>query len=101
MRQVNERTKISKLDAAPPFDLKHFASAEFWFHYRQLPEAIPNLADKNFALLKESPRHPSLRFKKVGIFWSARVGLRYRALAKERAEGLYGSGSGLIQTTIG
>jgi hypothetical protein len=67
--------------------LKHFASPEFWFHYRQLPENIRDLADKNFALLKESPRHPSLRLKKVGIFWSARVGLRYRALAKERAEG--------------
>jgi hypothetical protein len=29
-----------------------------------------------------------LRLKKVGVFWSARVSLRYRALAKERAEGL-------------
>jgi hypothetical protein len=43
-RRVNERTKISKLDAAPP--LKHFASPEFWFHYRQLPEDIRDLADK-------------------------------------------------------
>jgi hypothetical protein len=48
--------------------LKHFASPDFWFHYRQLPENIRDLADKNFALLKESPRHPSLRLKKVGIF---------------------------------
>jgi hypothetical protein len=68
--------------------LNHFASPEFWLHYRQLPEDIQELADKSFALLKTDPRHPSIRLKKVGHFWSARVGLRYRALAKERAEGL-------------
>ena len=28
------------------------------------------------------------REKKVGIFWSARIGLRYRVIGKERAEGL-------------
>ena len=68
--------------------MNHFATPEFWFHYRQLPEDIRNLADKNFELLRANPRHPSLRLKKVGIFWSARIGLRYRALAKERTEGL-------------
>jgi hypothetical protein len=68
--------------------LNHFASPEFWLHYQQLPDDIRQLADKNFALLKIDPRHPSLHFKKLGHFWSARVGLRYRALAKERAEGL-------------
>jgi hypothetical protein len=41
------------------------------------------LADKNFELLKENPKHPSLHFKKVGQFWSARVGLAYRALGVE------------------
>jgi hypothetical protein len=35
-----------------------------------------------------SPHHPSLRLKKVGLFWSVRVGLPYRALARDRAEGL-------------
>ncbi len=65
-----------------------FCSADFWFHYRQLPEHIQNLADKNFELLQINPRHPSLHLKKIGIFWSVRVGLNYRALAKDRAEGL-------------
>jgi hypothetical protein len=41
------------------------------------------LADKNFALLKSDPRHRSLRLKKVGPYWSVRVGLRHRALATE------------------
>lgn len=43
-------------------------------------------ADKQFALLKENPQHPSLQFKKLGErhghdIWSARVSLKYRALA--------------------
>jgi hypothetical protein len=69
-------------------NVKHFASPEFWEHYRQMPEAVRKLADKNFALLKANPRHPSVQLKKTGQFWSARVGLRYRVLAKERSEGL-------------
>jgi len=68
--------------------MKHFASPDFWFHYRLLPENIQDLADKNFSLLKENSRHPSLRLKKVGLFWSARVGISYRALGKEREEGI-------------
>lgn len=68
--------------------MNHFATPEFWFHHRQLPPAIRELADKNFALLRENSAHPSVRLKKAGEFWSARVGLHYRALAKERSEGL-------------
>jgi len=68
--------------------VNHFASPDFWFHYRQLPPEMRDLADKNFELLKQNLRHPSLRLKKVGIFYSARVGLHYRVLAKERSEGL-------------
>ena len=68
--------------------MNHFATPEFWSHYRQLPENVRVLADKSFELLRVNPRHPSLRLKKVGMFWSARVGLHFRALARERAEGL-------------
>lgn len=53
-----------------------------------LPDAIRELADKNFALLKEDPAHPSLHFKKIGRFRSARVGRNYRALAVEVDDGL-------------
>jgi len=66
----------------------HFATPEFWLHYRQLPKEIREAADQAFSRLKSDPRHPSLRLKKVGPFWSARIGLRFRALAKERTEGL-------------
>jgi hypothetical protein len=68
--------------------MRNFATPEFWYHYRRLPADVQQLADKNFELLRQDPRHPSLRLKKVGAFWAARVGLRYRALAKERSEGL-------------
>jgi hypothetical protein len=34
-------------------------------------------------LLKTDPQHPSLHFKKLGRFWSVRVGIRYRALATQ------------------
>jgi hypothetical protein len=68
--------------------LNHFTTPDFWFRYRQLPVETQKLADKNFELLKANSRHPSLRLKKVGIYWSARVGRNHRAVAKERAEGL-------------
>jgi hypothetical protein len=46
------------------------------------------IADKSSALLKQDPHHPSLHFKKIGRFWSVRIGLRYRALAVEADDGL-------------
>ena len=63
--------------------MKHRASKKFWQHYHRLPTAIQDLADKNFAILKANPRHPSVHFKNVGRMWSARVGNHYRALAVE------------------
>lgn len=68
--------------------MKHFASPSFWEAYSRLPESIRALADKNYALLKENPRHPSLQLKKVGRLWSVRVGSRHRALAVEVDAGL-------------
>ena len=63
--------------------MRHFASPLFWDAYGKLPERVRKVADKNYALLKKNPRHPSLQLKKVGRFWSVRVGSRYRALAVE------------------
>lgn len=68
--------------------MKHLASPAFWSAYRHLPENVRALADKNFALLKSDPRHPSLHFKQIGRYYSVRVGLRYRALAVEVENGL-------------
>jgi hypothetical protein len=68
--------------------MNHFASPNFWKCYRALPANIRELADKNFALLQTDPPHPTLHFKKVGRFRSARVGLQHRALAVEVEDGL-------------
>ncbi len=61
--------------------MKHLAGDSFWIGYSNLPSEIRELADKNFALLKNDPRHPSLHFKKVGKYWSVRIGSGHRALA--------------------
>jgi len=65
----------------------HRATRRFWECFDSLAEDIQNVARKNYALLKVNPRHPSLQFKKLGKFWSARVGLNHRALAIEDREG--------------
>ncbi len=67
--------------------MKHWVSSEFWDLYEKLPINVRTLADKNYALLIEDPKHPSLHFKSVGKFWSVRVGIRYRALAVEIDDG--------------
>jgi len=38
--------------------------------------------------MKKNIKHPSLHLKKVDMYWSVRIGRRYRALAIERQEGL-------------
>ncbi len=54
---------------------------EFWQLYDALPEEIRQRASKQYAIFAENPRHPSLRLKPVGEFWSVRVTDDYRALA--------------------
>ncbi len=68
--------------------MRHYASPAFWNCYNVLPERVRELADKNFSLLKADPRHPSLRFKKIGRFYSVRVGRSYRALGVEAPDGV-------------
>lgn len=71
--------------------MKHRTLPRFWEHYAQLPKDIQALADKNFKLLKANPHHPSLHFKKVSKsrqLWSVRVGANYRALGREKPDGI-------------
>ncbi len=64
----------------------HRTTDRFWKCFGKLPSQIQDLAKDNFELLKNDQRHPSLHFKKVGKFWSARVDIGYRALAYEDGE---------------
>ena len=60
----------------------HRTSPEFWAEYRRLPESIQKIAERNFQILVDDHAHPSLHFKIVGRhYWSARIGLDYRAIA--------------------
>ena len=61
----------------------HRAAPRFWRRFERLPEPVQRVARRNFQLLRENPAHPSIRFKKTGRYWSARVGRGYRALALE------------------
>jgi hypothetical protein len=60
-----------------------------WDAYNKLPEQVRERADKAFALLKSDPGHPSLRLKKIGDVWSARVDRNHRALAIAVEGGLF------------
>lgn len=68
--------------------LRHQATSGFWKAYDQLPAEICRLADQCFELLKQNPRHPSLHFKKVGRYWSVRIGLYYRAAGLGTQDGV-------------
>jgi mRNA-degrading endonuclease RelE of RelBE toxin-antitoxin system len=64
----------------------HYAIGRFWKCFKKLPDPVQKISKRNFQLLKINPLHPSLHFKKVGKFWSVRIGLDYRALAVEDGE---------------
>lgn len=80
---------IIRLEERNPFKAPvqcNRTNADFWKDYRALPAEIRERADKQFALLRANPRHPSVQFKKLTErggqeIWSARVTLKYRALA--------------------
>ena len=59
----------------------HRTTRRFWERFDRLPESVQRIARRNYQLLKENPAHGSLDFKKVGDYWSVRVGRSYRALA--------------------
>ena len=68
--------------------MPHHASARFWRAYEALPATVQRLADRSYELLKADPNHPSLRLKRVGRFWSVRVGLHHRALGVDVEDGI-------------
>ena len=75
--------------------MKHRASPRFWSSYEALTVAVQELADRTYEQLKTDPRHQSLHLKRIGRFWSVRVGLRHRALAVQA------SGDELLWVWIG
>jgi len=66
--------------------MKHRTTDRFWKCFEELPEPIQKISKQRFQLLKMNPWHPSFHFKKVGKFWSARVGANHRTLAVKDEE---------------
>ena len=67
--------------------MKHITTIKFEKSLRALPKHIQQIARKNYKLLEENPRHPSLNFKKVkGMkgHYSFRVGRSHRAIGDEK-----------------
>ena len=68
--------------------MKYFTTSRSWRRYRTLPRDAQARADRQFELLKSNPRHPSLHFKRVGRYWSARVDQNFRALGADHPDGI-------------
>ena len=63
--------------------MNHILDADFWRFCARLPPDIQRRVPQKFEMLRQNPRHPSLRFKKVGNLWAIRICKGYRALARE------------------
>ena len=61
--------------------MKSSTTPDFWTSYRALSPEIKSIARTAYRLWRINPRHPSLRFKKVGDVWRVRIGRGHRALA--------------------
>ncbi len=55
-------------------------SKQFWDDFRRSPVSIQRAVRKAYQLWRQNPRHPSLRFKPVGPYWSVRIGRGSRVL---------------------
>lgn len=60
--------------------MKSKAVPSFWEGFDRLPRKIQVTARKQYELWLRDPHHSSVRFKRAGDFWSARVTGSYRAL---------------------
>ena len=61
--------------------MKSSTTPDFWASYSKLPPEVKRRARAVYRMWRANPRHPSLRFKRVGPLWSVRIGAGYRALA--------------------
>ena len=65
------------------------ASSRFWKAFERLPADVQDSAREVYALFREDPYYPSLRFKRVHAgrpIYSVRISRDYRALGVRVAE---------------
>ena len=63
--------------------MKHILDEDFENCRAELPKRMQERVLEKIAILRQNPRYPSLRLKKVGKLWSIRINQGYRALARE------------------
>jgi hypothetical protein len=56
------------------------ASGSFWACFQELSEEIQRSTTKQYRLWLRDVKHPSVQFKRVQNYWSARITDNYRAL---------------------
>ena len=74
--------------------MNSFLTSQFLTLYRLLPANVRAQARAAYALFRQDPHHPSLRFRRghpTRPIFSARVGLDYRAVRIRRGNDIYWS----------
>jgi len=64
--------------------VKSQATQRFWRLFHELPQPVQRLAEKNYALWRSGPSHPSLHFRRLkgrDDMFTIRIGDHHRALA--------------------
>ena len=56
------------------------ATRAFWSAFQKLPDSVQKTSGKQYRLWLHDPNHPSVKFKKVQLYWSARINDNHRAL---------------------
>ena len=72
--------------------MNSFLTSQFLTLYRVLPATVREQARSAYALFRQDPHHPSLRFRRVHPtrpVFSARVGLDYRAAGIRRDNDIF------------
>lgn len=72
--------------------MNSFLLPEFLVLYRALPDQVRQQARQAYALFRQDPHHPSLRFRQVHPvrpIFSARVGLHYRAVGVREGNDIF------------
>lgn len=92
-RATKQYTKMRRPLSVGFVSLSHDAflrEDSYWQNFDDLPADIRKLAESNYALWKENPNHPSLRFKQIHpteLIFSFRVGMQHRAVGAQVDEG--------------
>ena len=60
--------------------MRSSTTPDFWRAYGALSRPVQERARRAYRLWCSDPRHPSLRFKKIGDVWAVRIDPDYRAL---------------------